>query len=580
MSSPRSIGIIAAALLLAFIFYHFHQRSRLSLPPGPQGAFFTGVASLLSRIEPWKQYAAWSRTYGDVISFRVYNRRLVVLNTRKAVHDLLNKRAILYSDRPKLWMVHDLCGRGRTVFNISGTDERHRRYRKVLHNGLSPRATQEYAGILEEETKVLIQGIEEAPQRLEGHYQSRHAVAIIMKVAFGYSVTQQDDFFLQAAEESSKITGWASAPGRWLVDHGFPFLRFVPSWIPGADFKRQTAMWRHRLEALTELPHEWVKKQMASGHFTESFSSRQLRTESGTPVSTEDEDIVKWCAAALYAGAADTTVSALISFIMLMALHPRIQRRAQEEIDRILGRDHAPTFADVERLEYLKCILKELLRYAPVGPLALPHRVIQDDEYSGYLIPKDATVIANVWSIMHDPQTYPDPFVFDPDRFFTVGSEAREEEVAGESRAEEKIQLDPRELAFGFGRRVCPGSSFAEVSMLVAMANILAHFDISPKSDAVAASQRKIEFTTGITRFHSLHLEVTSSPPPPLPLPLRPAAWPSVRLSLPHNFVITRTTSKSSTSIFNPARAVWSSADEIAVVGAKGSAENVFPEGP
>jgi hypothetical protein len=104
-------------------------------------------------------------------------------------------------------------------------------------------------------------------------------------------------------------------------------------------------------------------------------------------MTEEEEDIVKWCAGALYAGAADTvsliyafraqlesesllqTVSAMISFIMLMALHPSVQHRARDEIDSIVGLGRVPRVADVGRLPYLLAVSKEVMRYAPVANL-------------------------------------------------------------------------------------------------------------------------------------------------------------------------------------------------------------------
>ena len=101
-----------------------------------------------------------------------------------------------------------------------------------------------------------------------------------MNMSYGYTVTSEDDPFVQLAEESSKISGWATAPGRWLVDYypigdrrynwispidhltSLMIVRHIPSFFPGAGWKRQGEVWRKRLETLSDVPHEWVKHQM------------------------------------------------------------------------------------------------------------------------------------------------------------------------------------------------------------------------------------------------------------------------------------------------------------------------------
>lgn len=106
---------------------------------------------------------------GPVISFRVYNRRVVVLNDSRSVKELLNRRANLYSDRPKAWMYHELCARGKSVFNISSLDDRHKQYRRLLGNGLGAQATQYYWPILESAVDNFIEELQSAPRRYQAH---------------------------------------------------------------------------------------------------------------------------------------------------------------------------------------------------------------------------------------------------------------------------------------------------------------------------------------------------------------------------------------------------------------------------
>jgi cytochrome P450 len=76
-----------------------------------------------------------------------------------------------------------------------------------------------------------------------------------------------------------------------------------------------------------------------------------------------------------------------------MALHPEKQRKAQEEIDRIIGRDRLPVFQDRESLVYVEAIYREVFRWLPPLPMIVPHISEADDVYKGYFIPKGSIFI-------------------------------------------------------------------------------------------------------------------------------------------------------------------------------------------
>ena len=123
-----------------------------------------------------------------------------------------------------------------------------------------------------------------------------------------------------------------------------------------------------------------------------------------------------------------------------MVLNPGAMRKAQEELDRVVGRDRLPDFSDRENLPYIDAVVKEVLRWAAPVPLSVPNRVIQDDEYRGYFIPAGSTVIQNVWAIFRDPSIYPDPETFNPDRFLKDGKT-------------NPSVFNPETRVFGAGRR-------------------------------------------------------------------------------------------------------------------------------
>ncbi|KAH9929110.1 cytochrome P450 [Epithele typhae] len=128
-----------------------------------------------------------------------------------------------------------------------------------------------------------------------------------------------------------------------------------------------------------------------------------------------------------------------------------------------------PSFADKDALVYVQAVVLESLRYHNIAPLGAPHRTTADDVFRGHFIPKGTVVLANVWACMHDPAVFPDPDVFNPARFVRNG-------------ALDPGPCDPASLAFGFGRRACPGSHYAMDALFINLASFMHVFDIGPPS--------------------------------------------------------------------------------------------------
>lgn len=170
----------------------------------------------------------------------------------------------------------------------------------------------------------------------------------------------------------------------------------------------------------------------------------------------------------------------MTTFFLLMALYPDVQKRAREEIDRIVG-DNMVSHRNKMSMPYVNAMITEIIRWGPAVPLALPHSVTQDDYHNGYFIPKDSKVIANVYAMSRDENVYPDPTRFDPTRFL------------GNNQ-----QMDPNKFVFGFGRRVCPGIHLAESSVFLNITNILANFTISKKvGEDGQMIEPEIQWSTG-----------------------------------------------------------------------------------
>ncbi|KIJ50092.1 hypothetical protein M422DRAFT_27479 [Sphaerobolus stellatus SS14] len=164
----------------------------------------------------------------------------------------------------------------------------------------------------------------------------------------------------------------------------------------------------------------------------------------------------------------DTTVNTMIIFVLAMALFPDVQRKAQAELDHLLGHVRLVEFEDEPKLPYISAVCKEILRWHPLLPQGLSHATSEDDIVGEYFIPKGTVVVGNTWALLHDEADFgPDTDKFIPERFLKSG--VRDRALAG---------------AFGYGRRICPGRYMAQYTLFIKIASILQVFEISAPKDA------------------------------------------------------------------------------------------------
>ncbi|KAK1232583.1 hypothetical protein PQX77_004294 [Marasmius sp. AFHP31] len=292
---------------------------------------------------------------------------------------------------------------------------------------------------------------------------------LIIFVAYGLDLQGPDDPVISIAEKAIEAANHAVNPGTFMVDV-LPILKYVPAWFPGAGFKRKAREWNKLYVEMSALPFGIVKKQMENGTALPSFVSNRLTKLYEDPNEcgyTEQE--LMHTAGSMYSAGIDTTFTILLSFILAMTLFPETQRKAQAELDRVVGQGRLPDFRDRESLIYLQAVLLEVQRWQPATPIGVAHYTHVEDEYRGYRIPKDSTVIGNTWAFLHDEEMYPDPYAFKPERWIKDG----------------KINPAIRDTTsgFGFGRRICPGRHLAMSTMYISAASILAAFNISKAVD-------------------------------------------------------------------------------------------------
>ncbi|KAJ7259531.1 cytochrome P450 [Mycena haematopus] len=485
MNYSSLVLVALAIVLLRFSkkFLSAWQRRHLPLPPGPSPHPLVGNFRDLPTKLPWLTYSDWGLQYGsDIVHASALGEHIVVVNSVKAAVELFEKRSHLYSDRPVVTMI-ELMG---WDFNIGlmPVGDRWRRHRRMFQQQFRRDKSQNYRPIQMKKIHQLLLGLLSSPQEFREHLKTLTA-AIIMETVYGYEVQPSNDYFVALSEKAVKKLSDSFFPGAVTVNT-FPILRYLPSWMPGAGFKRYAAECRQLTKEMREVQFDFVKQNMRDGVDSKSVVARLLEAKQAR--GRYDEVTIQNVAATAYAAGADTTVSALASFFLAMATHPDAQKKAQIEIDTVVGTHRLPKFEDRPSLPFVEALYREVMRWKPVLPLGVAHASTADDIYRGYFIPKGATVISNIWAMTRDESIYPEPERFNPDRFFTADGKLNDDDTVLTFGFSGLILHRPTRSNISsvarFGRRICPGRYNADATVWATMVSVLSTFDIAKAKDA------------------------------------------------------------------------------------------------
>ncbi|KAJ7111231.1 cytochrome P450 [Mycena epipterygia] len=462
--------ILCASFLFAATLYGLYSRktrNKLPLPPGPKKLPVVGNLFDVPATFQWETYMRWSKEYqSDIIHLNLAGTSVIVLSSLEATEALLEKRSSIYSDRSALTMVTELMGWDFNIVLMKYGDE-WRTHRRLFNQAFNAKASQQYRSQEVAATNTLLMRMLQAPDAFLAHFRQM-AGEVIMSVAYGIDVLPSNDPYITLAEKAVHGFAVATVPGVYLVNT-MPILKHVPSWFPGAGFQRQAKEWRRLARGMLEIPFAETKRQMEAGVAPPSFTADSLNAMKDSDKAYFQEHHIKATAGTMFIGGSDTTVSSFGTFVLAMLANPEAQRKAQAEIDAVTGGKHLPTFDDEDSLPYVSALVKEVMRWRSVAPMAMPHLLDTDDEYRGYRIPAGSIVIGNAWAILHDEVMYPDPYAFKPEHFLLDG------------------KLNPAvrnpEAAFGFGRRLCPGRHMALSSIWITLACMLATFNIEKAVD-------------------------------------------------------------------------------------------------
>ncbi|CAE6482374.1 unnamed protein product [Rhizoctonia solani] len=404
--------------------------------------------------------------------------------------EILDKHASVTSDRPRDVMTHELIGWGNSPA-FRNQDEVQKKMRRILASALHPTIARSYASQHLDPAMSLLREVASNPSSFMESIDAAIG-SFTVRLAYGYSPKTKQDPIFMLVHDAARY-GLTSLAQHWLVND-FPLLKYIPSWFPGAEFRRIGKRGHTARIRYADTLFNMVLNQVGKGQVEQpSYVSGLIESKGGVNINSDDTYLIKWSGASIFTGAlqrvalltcvthyplysptpVSQTSSLIKSFFLMVCLYPEAAKKAQAEIDSVVGRERTPSLQGRSSLPYTDALVQEVMRMHPLIPLGLAHLATEDIEFQGCQIPKGSIIGANMWAILRDPNHFSTPHIFNPSRF--LGS---------------KPELDARKFIIGFGRRVCPGFYVANNAAWVTCAGLLSVFDMQagPQLAAQVAS--------------------------------------------------------------------------------------------
>lgn len=431
--------------------------------PGPRALPFVGSLFQLERRRMHQVIEAWGREFGPFFRLKLASRTLLVVSDHEALNAALRDRPDGFRRTRLLERIGLEMGVTPGVFAANG--DAWRRQRRMVMAGFDPTHVRAYFPSLLKVT-----------QRLRGRWQRvvrsggtvelqpelmRFTVDAIAGLAFGADINtlESDEDVIQRH-----------------LDKIFPALfkrlfSLVPVWrfvkLPAdRQLERSVAAVNDAIagfiaQARARLAADPARRE----HPPNLLESMIVAADEGDSGLT-DRDVAGNVMTMLLAGE-DTTANTLAWMIYLLQRHPEALQLAQQEVRALAGDSAAFTPEQIASLDYLEACAHETMRLKPVAPFQVIE-ALRDTVIGGVRVPAGT----GVWCLMRGDSVserhFPNPEVFDPQRWLTGGSPGQ---VASSSK---RVSMP-----FGAGPRVCPGRFLALLEIKMAMAMLLAHFDIT-----------------------------------------------------------------------------------------------------
>ncbi|CAL5420545.1 unnamed protein product [Camellia sinensis] len=489
---------ISLTLLFIFLSYYLYQKLKFKLPPGPRPLPIVGN---LYDIKPvrFRCFADWAQVYGPIISVWFGSTLNVIVSSSELAKEVLKEHDQQLADRHR--------SRSAAKFSRDGQDliwadygPHYVKVRKVCNLELfTPKRLEALRPIREDEVTAMVESIfndSTNPDNcgkplLVKKYLGAVAFNNITRLAFGKRFVNSEGVMDEQGLEFKAIVanGLKLGASLAMAEH-IPWLRWMFP-LEEEAFAKHGAR-RDRLTRAIMEEHTLARQKSggAQQHFVDALLTLQEKYDLS-------EDTIIGLLWDMITAGMDTTAISVEWAMAELIKNPRVQQKAQEELDRVIGSERVMIEPDFSNLPYLQCIAKESLRLHPPTPLMLPHRANANVKIGGYDIPKGSNVHVNVWAVARDPAVWKNPMEFRPERFF-------EEDVDMKGH-------DYRLLPFGAGRRVCPGAQLG-INLVTSMLGHLLHHFVWTPSEGVKPEEIDMSENPGLVTYMKTPVQAVAKP--------------------------------------------------------------------
>ncbi|KAL1568298.1 unspecific monooxygenase [Salvia divinorum] len=493
-----SLSHFLAALLSTSIFLFFLHKwlrrnspqPRGRLPPSPPKLPLLGNLHQLGSA-PHRSLQSLSRLHGPLMLIHFGKVPVLIASSAEAAREIMKTHDLVFSNRPKLSIPTRLFYNNRDVaFAPYGEYWRRNRSICVLHL-LSSKRVQSYRGVREEETSLMVEkirrlGASSKPVNLND-VMSSLTNDVICRVALGKKYGLGSDF----KETFAELGVLLGIVPLWEY---IPWLRWTRR-LDGVD--ERIARVSKKIDEFLEVviqEHRVSERREGELDFVDILLDFKRENASCTPI---EDDTIKAIILNMFGAGTDTTFTVLEWAMAELIRNPEIMKTLQNEVREVAGNKDEIDEQDLEKMPYLKAVLKESLRLHSPVPLLIPRELTQDTKVLGYDVASGTRVMINVWAISRDPSLWKNPEEFRPERFLEMSIDFRGLH----------FELTP----FGAGRRSCPGITFAVAMDELALAKLVHKFDFRLPN---GAKMKELDVTesNGITIHKKCPLLVVATP--------------------------------------------------------------------